>query len=71
MEEALLVRFLNSMILFSSTSNFFKLLKKEIYLCHKYMKLSMDEIYNMPVMDRKNFIHIHNEEVKKESAAYK
>ena len=30
------------------------------------MNLSMEELYNMPVSDRKNYILIHNKEVEKE-----
>ena len=66
MEEALLPPFLGSTILFSLTSNFEKNLKHELWLCHKHMNLSMEELYNMPVSDRKNYILIHNKEVEKE-----
>ena len=66
MEEALLPPFLGSMMLFSLTSNFEKKLKHELWLCHKHMNLSMEELYNMPVSDRKNYILIHNKEVEKE-----
>ena len=66
MEEALLTPFLGSTILFSLTSNFEKNLKNELWLCHKHMNLSMEELYNMPVSDRKNYILIHNKEVEKE-----
>ena len=66
MEEALLPPFLGSTILFSLTSNFEKNLKHELWLCHKYMNLSMEELYNMPVSDRKNYILIHNKDVEKE-----
>ena len=66
MEEALLSPFLGSTILFSLTSNFEKNLKHELWLCHKHMNLSMEELYNMTVSDRKNYILIHNKEVEKE-----
>ena len=66
MEEALLPPFLGSTILFSLTSNFEKNLKYELWLCHKHMNLSMEELYNMPVSDRKNYILIHNKDVEKE-----
>ena len=66
MEEALLPPFLGSTMLFSLTSNFEKNLKHELWLCHKHMNLSMEELYNMPVSDRKNYILIHNKEVEKE-----
>ena len=66
MEEAHLPRFLDSMILFSLTSNFEKNLKTELWLCHSNMKLSMEELYNMTVADRKSYIMIHNKQVEKE-----
>ena len=66
MEEAHLVPFLESKILFLLTTEFENLLKKEIWLCHKNMNLTMDELYNMTVMDRRTFISIHNREVEKE-----
>lgn len=66
MEEAHLPRFLDSMILFSLTSNFEKNLKTELWLCHSYMKLSMEDLYNMTVADRKSYIMIHNKQMEKE-----
>ena len=66
MEEAHLPRFLDSMILFSLTSNFEKNLKTELWLCHSNMKLSMEELYNMTVADRKSYIMIHNKQMEKE-----
>ena len=68
MEEALLPPFLGSTMLFSlmSNSNFEKKLKHELWLCHKHMNLSMEELYNMTVSDRKNYIIIHNKDVEKE-----
>ena len=66
MEEALLSPFLGSTILFSLTSNFEKNLKNELWLCHKHMDLSMEDLYNMPVNDRKRYILIHNNQVEKE-----
>lgn len=66
MEEALLLPFLGSTILFSLTSNFEKNLKNELWLCHKHMDLSMEDLYNMPVNDRKRYIFIHNKQVEKE-----
>lgn len=66
MEEALLPPFLGSTILFSLTSNFEKSLKTELLTCHKHMGLSMEELYNMPVSDRKSYIIIHNKQVEKE-----
>lgn len=66
MEEAHLPPFLGSTILFSLTSNFEKNLKTELWLCHKHMDLSMEDLYNMPVNDRKRYIFIHNKQVEKE-----
>ena len=68
MEEALLPPFLGSTMLFSlmSNSNFEKKLKYELWLCHKHMNLSMEELYNMTVSDRKNYIIIHNKGIEKE-----
>ena len=71
MEAARLARFLDSTILFSSTSNFERALKKELWLCHKNMDLSMDDILKMTVADRKSFISIHNKEVEKEKEMLK
>lgn len=66
MEVAHLTPFLESMILFSLTSNFEKNLKQELWLCHKNMELSMEDLYNMTVADRKSYIVIHNKQVEKE-----
>ena len=54
------------MILFSLTSNFDRNLKYELWLCHKNMELSMEDLYNMTVADRKAYIAIHNKQVEKE-----
>ena len=66
MEVALSTPFLESMILFSLTSNFDRNLKYELWLCHKNMELSMEDLYNMTVADRKTYIAIHNKQVEKE-----
>lgn len=71
MEEARLTPFLPSTILFSLIyENYEKDLKKEIFLCHKNMKMSIEEIYNMPIQDRKFFIRTHNKEIEKEKQSY-
>lgn len=71
MEEAHLTPFFPSMILFSLIyENYEKDLKKEIFLCHKNMKMSIDEIYNMPIQDRKFYIRTHNKEIEKEKQQY-
>lgn len=70
MEVALLTPFLESTILFSLIyKDYEKDLKKELWLCHKYMKLSMTEIYNMPIQDRKFYILEHNKQVASEKKA--
>ena len=66
MEEALSPPFLDSKIMFSLTSDFEKNLKHELWLCHKHMNLTMEELYNMSVGDRKTYIIIHNKQVEKE-----
>lgn len=66
MEEALSPPFLDSRIMFSLTSDFEKNLKYELWLCHKHMNLTMEELYNMSVGDRKTYIIIHNKQVEKE-----
>lgn len=58
--------FLDSTIMFSSTSEFEKALKNELFLCHKNMKLSFTELLRMTVADRKTYITLHNREVEKE-----
>ncbi len=71
MEVAHSTPFLDTMILFSLTSNFERVLKKELWLCHKNMDLSMDDIYKMTVADRKTYITIHNKLVEKEKEQLK
>lgn len=66
MEVALSTPFLESMILFSLTSNFDRNLKQELWLCHSNMNLSMEDLYNMTVADRKSYIALHNKQVAKE-----
>lgn len=72
MEEALSTPFLDSTILFSLIyDNYEKDLKKELWLCHKNMDLSMEEIERMPIQDRKYFISLHNKQVEKEKEQFK
>ena len=66
MEVALIPRFLQSQILFSLTSKFDRSLKEEIWLCHKYMDLSMEDILKMTTSDRKTYITMHNRLSEKE-----
>lgn len=71
MEAALLIPFLPSTILFSLIyKDYEKDLKKELWSCHKYMGLSMSEIYNMPIQDRKFYIQNHNRLIEAEKAAF-
>lgn len=70
-EVALSPPFLDSTILFSLTSDYEKNLKNELWLCHKNMNLTMNELYEMTVADRKTYIAIHNKETEKENAKYK
>lgn len=65
-----MTRFLESKTLFLLTTDFERNLKKEIWLCHKHMKLSLTEIYNMTVADRRTFIAIHNKETEKEKEKF-
>lgn len=71
MEVALSLRFLDSMILFSLHTKFEKSLKTEIWLCHEHMNLSLKEIYDMTVADRKSYITIHNREIEKQKEKLK
>ena len=73
MEVARSQPFLDSMIMFSLilSPNYEKNFKTEIWLCHKNMNLSMEDIYNMTIIDRKNFIAIHNKEVEKDNERLK
>lgn len=71
MEVALLQPFLESKILFSLTSDFDKNLKLELWLCHSNMNLSMEELYNMTVADRKSYIILHNNQMEKEKERLK
>lgn len=36
--------------------------KEEIWGCYKYIGIPLDEIYKMPIQDRKYFIMKHNQE---------
>lgn len=67
MGEALLTPFLDSTIMFSLIyDNYEKNLKQELWACHKNMDLTMEEIYNMTIRDRKFYIQTHNKQVEKE-----
>lgn len=51
--------------------NYERDLKKEVFLCHKYMDFSMESIDNMPIKDRKLFIKEHNKIVEQEKQRLK
>jgi hypothetical protein len=36
-------------------------LKDELFACHMYVKIPFDILQNMPIMDRKYYIHKYNE----------
>ena len=46
--------------------NYEKNLKQELWMCHKNMDLTMDEIYEMTIRDRKFYIQTHNKAVERE-----
>lgn len=48
-----------------------KNLKNELWLCHKNMDLTMNEIYDMTVRDRRFYIFTHNKSVEKEKEKMK
>lgn len=72
MEVALSKPFLESTTLFSVMyKNYEKHLKEEIWSCHKHLELSLSEVYNLPIQDRKMFIYLHNKEVEKYNEKFK
>lgn len=46
--------------------NYEKNLKQELWMCHKNMDLTMDEIYEMTIRDRKFYIQTHNKAAERE-----
>ena len=46
--------------------NYEKNLKQELWMCHKNKKLTMEEIYQMTIRDRKFYIQTHNKAIEKE-----
>lgn len=67
-----MIPFLDSMSMFSLMYNEYeKHLKEEIWRCHKYMELPLEEIMRMPRMDRKMYIRIHNKLNEEEKARMK
>ena len=51
--------------------NYEKNLKQELWLCHKNMNLTMDEIYQMTIRDRKFFIQTHNKAIARQAQQLK
>lgn len=47
-----------------------KKLKEELWLCHKHMSFSMEEIERMPIQDRKYYVKLHNKSVEKEKQEF-
>ena len=45
-------------------------MKKELFLVHKHLKMSMSDILKMTVQDRKTFISLHNIEVEREKREF-
>ena len=71
MEVALLPPFLSSEMMFSLIyDNYERDLKKELWLCHKNMDLSMSELEKMPTRERKYFIRKHNKAVEEEKRRF-
>ena len=46
-----------------------KNLKDELFACHMYVKIPFDVLQNMPIMDRKYYIHKYNEYMEAKNAA--
>lgn len=51
-------------------NNYERDLKKELWLCHKNMDLSISEIEKMPIRDRKYYIREHNKQVENEKQKF-
>ena len=70
--------FLDTTTIFLSTASHIdeKELREELWVMHKYMKLSLTELYSMPIVDRKTYLKVHNkiceeEEKQRDDAARK
>ena len=44
--------------------------REELYMCVKNMGFSLNELYNMPVMDRLTYIRVHNKITKEMNSKY-
>lgn len=49
------------------SSDYEKVLKENLWRIHKYMDMSMDEVYRMTVADRRLYTSIHNKITKEEN----
>jgi len=59
--------FLDSGMIYSSLISIDEaLLNEEIFRCVTYLKLNLNEIYDMPTFMRRNFIRLNNKEVEEE-----
>lgn len=67
MEVAHSLPFYDTMRLYSLINNFDeRTFKYEVWLCHEYMKMGFEEIFNTPTSDRKEYIKIHNKVANKQ-----
>lgn len=54
-------------LFFSTLPNEYELsFKEELWGCYKYIGISLETLYNMPIQERKFFIHKHNMENKQQ-----
>lgn len=54
--------FLDMTILYSFNNIFDeKMFKYEVWLCHEHLRMTLQEIFDTPVSDRKEYINIHND----------
>ena len=60
------VNIVNDKLTISVFSLLEKNLKNELWLCHKHMDLSMEDILKMTTSDRKTYIMMHNRLSEKE-----
>lgn len=44
-------------------------LKDELFACHQFLKIPFDDLCNMPIADRKYYIHKWNEYMEMRNAA--
>lgn len=62
-----MIPFLNGTLLFFSASpNFEANLLREIFNCHKYLKIPIDTLWEMPIRERRAYIQMHNRDTQSE-----